>query len=103
MGTSEVPELRESRAIRRIDAVLHSLAPRRIMTWEEAVEMLFEVREGIDVPEVAQVVGASVSAVKVRAHRGYVRLRQALGDAAPLPSLDAAAEAAGNREGAGSI
>lgn len=37
--------------------------------------------DGLEFPEVAQVVGASVSAVKVRAHRGYVRLRQALGDA----------------------
>jgi DNA-directed RNA polymerase specialized sigma24 family protein len=36
----------------------------------------------LEFPEVAQVVGASVSAVKVRAHRGYVRLRQILGDAA---------------------
>ena len=39
--------------------------------------------DGLEFPEVAAVVGASVSAVKVRAHRGYVRLRQALGDAAP--------------------
>ncbi len=36
--------------------------------------------------EVADVVGASVSAVKVRAHRGYEKLRKALGD--PLgPSI----------------
>jgi len=40
--------------------------------------------DGLEFPEVAQVVGASVSAVKVRAHRGYVRLRAALGDT-PLP------------------
>ena len=44
--------------------------------------------DGLEFPEVAQVVGASVSAVKVRAHRGYVRLRQALGDDADLPPLD---------------
>lgn len=43
--------------------------------------------DGLEFPEVAEVVGASVSAVKVRAHRGYVRLRLALGDAAPLPDL----------------
>lgn len=36
--------------------------------------------DGLDFPEVAQVVGATLSAVKVRAHRGYVRLRQVLGD-----------------------
>jgi RNA polymerase sigma factor (sigma-70 family) len=65
--------------------------------------------DGLDFPEVALVVGASVSAVKVRAHRGYVRLRQALGDDADLPPLGgvggqgAAADAAGNRRRAGSI
>jgi RNA polymerase sigma-70 factor (ECF subfamily) len=47
--------------------------------------------DGLEFPEVAQVVGASVNAVKVRAHRGYVRLRAALGDDAVLPP-------AGNRE-----
>jgi RNA polymerase sigma-70 factor (ECF subfamily) len=56
--------------------------------------------DGLDFPEVAQVVGASVSAVKVRAHRGYVRLRQALGDETTLPELRGAA---GNREPAGGI
>jgi hypothetical protein len=66
--------------------------------------------DGLEFPEVAQVVGASVSAVKVRAHRGYVRLRAALGDDAVLPPLEgqtgaggAAGSAAGNRERAGSI
>jgi hypothetical protein len=49
-----------------------------------------------------------VSAVKVRAHRGYVRLRQALGDDAELPPLVGAAAGdagtpAGNREQAGGI
>lgn len=34
--------------------------------------------EGIPFPEVADIVGASVSAVKVRAHRGYARLRTLL-------------------------
>lgn len=58
--------------------------------------------DGLEFPEVAAVVGASVSAVKVRAHRGYVRLRQALGDEAELPPL-AADGAPGNRERAGSI
>jgi hypothetical protein len=63
MATSDMFELREARAIHRIDAMLHSLAPRRIMTWDEAVEMLYEVREGIDVPEVK----ASVHAIVDRA------------------------------------
>lgn len=34
--------------------------------------------EGLSFEEVARVVGASVSAVKVRAHRGYERLRERL-------------------------
>lgn len=34
--------------------------------------------EGLSFPEVAELVGASVSAVKVRAHRGYKGLRAAL-------------------------
>lgn len=36
--------------------------------------------EGLSFAEVADVVGASVSAVKVRAHRGYVALRRHLDD-----------------------
>jgi RNA polymerase sigma factor (sigma-70 family) len=62
--------------------------------------------DGLEFPEVATVVGASVSAVKVRAHRGYVRLRQALGDDVALPPLEGAGDAAGksgNRERAGGI
>jgi RNA polymerase sigma-70 factor (ECF subfamily) len=60
--------------------------------------------DGLEFPEVAQVVGASVSAVKVRAHRGYVRLRQALGDDAPLPDLGAEpGKSPSNREPAGGI
>ncbi len=42
--------------------------------------------EGLSFPEVAEIVGASVNAVKVRAHRGYVSLRKILGDPRnPLP------------------
>ncbi|MGE0710590.1 MAG: RNA polymerase sigma factor [Planctomycetota bacterium] len=39
--------------------------------------------EGLPFAEVAQVVGASLSAVKVRAHRGYKRLRALLEGAGP--------------------
>lgn len=35
--------------------------------------------EQMPFPEVAEVVGASLSAVKVRAHRGYKRLRESMG------------------------
>lgn len=36
--------------------------------------------EGLSFPEVAEIVGASLSAVKVRAHRGYTTLRGVLGE-----------------------
>jgi RNA polymerase sigma-70 factor (ECF subfamily) len=58
---------------------------------------------GLDFPEVAQVVGASLSAVKVRAHRGYVRLRELLGDGADPALPLGVPSAVGNRGGAGSI
>jgi RNA polymerase sigma-70 factor, ECF subfamily len=34
--------------------------------------------EGLSFPEISEIVGASLSAVKVRAHRGYVALRKVL-------------------------
>jgi len=40
---------------------------------------------GLSFPEVAEAVGSTVAAVKVRAHRGYVALRARLGDTAPDP------------------
>lgn len=40
---------------------------------------------GLSFPEVAEAVGSTVAAVKVRAHRGYVALRARLGDQAPNP------------------
>ncbi|MCB9666042.1 MAG: sigma-70 family RNA polymerase sigma factor [Alphaproteobacteria bacterium] len=36
--------------------------------------------EGLSFPEVAEIVGASHAAVKVRAHRGYEKLRSLLGE-----------------------
>jgi RNA polymerase sigma factor (sigma-70 family) len=42
--------------------------------------------EGLSFPEVSAVVGASVSAVKVRAHRGYVALRKLLAEAGNRPN-----------------
>jgi DNA-directed RNA polymerase specialized sigma24 family protein len=41
--------------------------------------------DGLSFAEVGAVVGASVAAVKVRAHRGYVALRRLLDDQKPLP------------------
>ena len=41
--------------------------------------------EGLSFPEVSAIVGASVSAVKVRAHRGYVALRKLLTESGNRP------------------
>lgn len=46
-------------------------------------------------PELADSIGITVAAAKVRAHRGYVRLRELLGDRAPKSPL---ATGAGHRE-----
>lgn len=43
---------------------------------------------GIPLPEIAEIVGASVSAVKVRAHRGYKAMRAALESDAGVTQLD---------------
>ncbi|HLK41260.1 MAG TPA: RNA polymerase sigma factor [Polyangiaceae bacterium] len=40
-------------------------------------------QEGLTVAEAAQVLGTTVAAVKLRAHRAYAALRTALGDAEP--------------------
>ena len=42
--------------------------------------------EGLSFPEVAEIVGASLSAVKVRAHRGYATMRSFLEQDAGNPS-----------------
>jgi len=81
-------------ARRTLSRVLAELPPDQ----REVIELHWF--DGLEFPEVAAVVGASVSAVKVRAHRGYVRMRAALGDEVALPPLGAAA---GNRSGAGGI
>jgi RNA polymerase sigma factor (sigma-70 family) len=59
---------------RRLRGALGTLPPNQ----REVIELHWF--DGLPFGEVAQVVGASVSAVKVRAHRGYVRLRAVLGD-----------------------
>jgi RNA polymerase sigma-70 factor (ECF subfamily) len=48
----------------------------------EAQRVVFELlkRDGLTLAEVAQVLGVTVTAVKLRAHRAYVALRTALGD-----------------------
>jgi RNA polymerase sigma factor (sigma-70 family) len=43
---------------------------------------------GLSFPELSESIGISVAAAKVRAHRGYLKLRQLLGDAGVLGPAD---------------
>jgi RNA polymerase sigma-70 factor (ECF subfamily) len=54
--------------------------------------------EGLSFPEIGECLGVSTNAVKVRAHRGYVTLRERLGDV--LPPLT---EESSNRAGPAGI
>lgn len=69
-------------ARRTLERVLRDLPPDQ----REVIELHWF--DGLDFPEVAEVVGATVSAVKVRAHRGYLRLRQVLGEDGPNLPVD---------------
>jgi RNA polymerase sigma factor (sigma-70 family) len=48
------------------------------LPFEQREVIVLHWLEGLSFDEVSQTVGASVNAVKVRAHRGYVRLRKLL-------------------------
>ena len=67
-------ELVEAQAV--ADAIRRELA-----TLPEAQRVAFELvkQEGLSVAEAAEVLGTTVAAVKLRAHRAYVSLRAALG------------------------
>ena len=59
---------------KRLRAALETLAPAQrdaiVLHWFE----------GLSFPEIAQILGVSESALKVRAHRGYAQLRALLGE-----------------------
>ena len=59
-----------------------------LATLSESMRVVIELHwlEGLPFPEVAQITGASLSAVKVRAHRGYAKLRAQLEEAECNPS-----------------
>jgi RNA polymerase sigma-70 factor, ECF subfamily len=70
------------------DERLHSLRladalEREVARLPESQRSAFELvkKEGLSLREAAQVLGTTVVAVKLRAHRAYVALRAALGDA----------------------
>jgi RNA polymerase sigma-70 factor (ECF subfamily) len=56
-----------------------------LATLPQSQRTAFELikQEGLTVAEAAQVLGTTVAAVKLRAHRAYAALRVALGDAVP--------------------
>ncbi|HEX8794939.1 MAG TPA: RNA polymerase sigma factor [Polyangiaceae bacterium] len=60
---------------RRVESVLAKLP----QSQRQAFELI--KNEGLSVAEAAQVLGTTVAAVKLRAHRAYEALRGALGDA----------------------
>ncbi len=64
------PEVTDKR--RRVRVALATLSD----SMREVIELYW--LEGLSFPEVAQIMGVSLSAVKVRAHRGYAKLRAQL-------------------------
>jgi RNA polymerase sigma-70 factor (ECF subfamily) len=69
------------------DERLHSLrmvrdVERELARLPESQRLAFELvkKDGLSMREAAQVLGTTVTAIKLRAHRAYVALRAALGD-----------------------
>ncbi len=67
-------DLERSEAARRVRRALDALPPNQ----REVIELHWLAE--LPFPEVARAVGASLSAVKVRAHRGYKRMRDLLAE-----------------------
>ena len=72
---------RGAERLRQRDAVEFALAA---LPEDQREVIALHWLAGIALPDVAEMVGASLSAVKVRAHRGYAAMRQALGDVGNL-------------------
>ncbi len=68
------PEASRLDAARTLDFALERLQP----SYREVIELHWLGQ--LSFPEIADLVGASLSAVKVRAHRGYTALREILED-----------------------
>ncbi len=71
-GADEIVQARQ--LARRLDAELQKLPPAQRVAFE------LVKNEGLSMAEAAQVLGTTVAAVKLRAHRAYEALRTALGD-----------------------
>ena len=68
------PEARDAGLERRVRSALQQLPP------QQREVILLNRFEGLSMAEIAAAVGATETAVKVRAHRGYERLRELLSD-----------------------
>ena len=73
-GVPSVAPSTSSRTDRLVQRALQQLNP------QQREVILLHYYEDLSFPEIAELVGASLSAVKVRAHRGYERLRELLGE-----------------------
>jgi len=79
----------ESAGAQPADDLLHtkrvaSALDRELARLPEAQRVAFELikKEGLSVREVAEILGTTATAIKLRAHRAYVALRAALGEEA---------------------
>jgi RNA polymerase sigma-70 factor, ECF subfamily len=70
----------------RSDAARETALALRALPAEHREVIELHWLAGLSFPEVAEAVGSTVAAVKVRAHRGYVALRARLGEQAPDPA-----------------
>jgi RNA polymerase sigma-70 factor (ECF subfamily) len=75
-GADEIAQARQ--LAERLEQELSKLPPAQRVAFE------LVKNEGLSMAEAAQVLGTTVAAVKLRAHRAYEALRQALGDAIGL-------------------
>jgi RNA polymerase sigma-70 factor (ECF subfamily) len=64
---------RDTWLVQRLEAALHRLPV------EQRQAVVLHHLEGFSFPEIAEIAGCSRAAAKVRAHRGYLRLRELLG------------------------
>ena len=72
------PAVEQPRVLEARDAKRHVDEALAAMPENQREVIVLHWFGGLSFPEVAKVVGASVSAVKVRAHRGYERMRAML-------------------------
>ncbi|MFO0675797.1 MAG: RNA polymerase sigma factor [Polyangiaceae bacterium] len=76
-GPSAEDRVAANELVARVDGVLATLPENQRVAYE------LVQRDGLSIAEAASVVGATVTAMKLRAHRAYTALRDALGGERP--------------------